>query len=545
MKVGLIGINRYAKWLNFACNVHAYAFQEFLRQHEYDVTVLDYKPVYFDNFDMKNPVKDAEQSYRAAVRRKESEATLRRLAEMAMGFRTAQAERLIRYQKFEDFIAKYLRFTEEVYDSDSLEISDPGMDCYICVTDVIWQSQPRHIFDHGFLLASKAFEGKRKIAYAPSRGASKGFTEKEEELFLQYLEDFDAVSVREEDFKSYIESKTSRSVPMVADPVLLHDRAFWEKVSTPPAEEKYVVLYYVMEQARDTIAKAVEYAKLHDLTLVELSDRPLKYGRISDPDLKHVARYDVGIEEWLGYIENAEAVFTNSFHGCCFSMLFEKTFFVGRRNGPKVPNFLATFHLSEQQFGPDDDVAELPHAIDYGKVAEVLERRRAESEAFILGALENAERLVRSGVAHDESKYQARRESITYPIHFHSGYVSDGSLNDSVAIPRVASLLKIGSKALKSGALEYTYRGRRYENKGESQIPRNWFRSKNHKFLGWTLRFRIDNRWVWYLEGDRLAIGTVKGAELDNEKKVFQSGDKIPYLPVNRIASVVFVAKWL
>ena len=36
--------------------------------------------------------------------------------------------------------------------------------------------------------------------------------------------------------------------------------------------------------------------------------------------------HDIGIEEWLGYIMYAECIFTNSFHGTCFSILFEKKF---------------------------------------------------------------------------------------------------------------------------------------------------------------------------------------------------------------------------
>lgn len=50
------------------------------------------------------------------------------------------------------------------------------MDVYMCVTYVIWQPLlPEHSFDRGFMLSSKAFEGKPKIAYAPSRGAMPDF----------------------------------------------------------------------------------------------------------------------------------------------------------------------------------------------------------------------------------------------------------------------------------------------------------------------------------------------------------------------------------
>lgn len=541
MRIGLIGINRYAKYLNFACNLHVYAFQQFLTQHGYDSTIIDYKPIYFDNFDMRNPAGYAEKKYLAAVGRKAStpsaresrEKAIRKWAEFAVGFRSAEVERARRYDKFERFIADHLVFTEEKYDSDLLEVNDPGFDCYICVTDVIWQSVPGQGFDAGFFLASKAFEGKNKIAYAASRGASKDFVKDEEALFFEYLEDIDRISVRERDFQDYIESRSDLSAPTVLDPTLLHGRDFWEKVTTPPQLDRYLVLYYVMEQSTDTIAKAVEYAKLHDLTIVELSDRPLKHGKVTDPDVKHIARHDVGLEEWLGYIANAECVFTNSFHGCCFSLIYGTPMFVGRRNGQKVPNFLATFGLSDRQFAPDDDVTTFSSEVDWEAAHRQLEERSAESKAFILEALNAAQAET---VDHDAAtrRHHERRMQLTYPIHFHSG----GAPAD------VHTASGISLKRLKSGATEYWEKGALYSNDGSTQIPGSRFKALDHRLDGWTLRFRIDHRWFWYLEDGSIALGKEAGPADGDRPKVFAPNDRIPHIPVNRIKMMVLTAQW-
>ena len=55
MKIAIISINMYSKGLNFACPLHTYAFQQLLFKHGYDNTVLDYKPVYYNNFDLEHP----------------------------------------------------------------------------------------------------------------------------------------------------------------------------------------------------------------------------------------------------------------------------------------------------------------------------------------------------------------------------------------------------------------------------------------------------------------------------------------------------------
>lgn len=546
MKIGLIGINKYAKFLNFACDLHVYAFQQFLAQNGYESVILDYKPVAYGDFDMRHPAGYAEDRYRDAILRKTTtpeeerarEKDLAKWASLAVGYRSAFVERERRYDKFEAFIDKYLTFTDDVYDSDLLEVEDPGCDAYMCVTDVIWQSVPKHHFDRGFLLGSKAFEGKPKIAYAASRGAAQDYSPADARIFFDYMSDIDAISVRERDFSDYIEKNSEFSAPTVLDPTLLHGRDFWEKVSTKPAQERYVLLYYVMEGSADTIQKAVEYAKHHDLTLVELSDRPFKHGKVEDPDVKHISRYDVGMEEWLGYIEHAEAVFTNSFHGCCFSLLFEKTFFVGARNGQKVPNFLATFNLSDRRFARDADVSTLSHEIDYAAVAQILEERRAQSSAFVLEALEAAKERIAAGTR-DTAKYDARRRALTYPVRFHSGY-----LGRAASLKPGTDTTGLHTKRLRAGALEYDAPAVRYRNDGAAVVPANKFAIDDLDFAGWTLRFRIDNRWFWYLDDGTIAPGDIHGKEFDGRKKVFADGAALPHLPVNHVSVVVLVGRW-
>lgn len=552
MKIGLIGINRYAAFLNFACNLHAYAFQQYLKDRGYDATFIDYKPIYFEGQNLREPAKFTEAKYRSTIAEpanspasdKARSAAARRWAELAMGYRALTEERKIRYDKFEAFVDESLDFTTEQYDSDLLEVQDPGMDCYICVTDVIWQPRPpANSFDRGFMLGSKAFEGKAKIAYAPSRGALSDFKPEIAEEFFDYLEDIDSISVRDRDFGQYIEENSGRAVPTVIDPVLLHDKDFWDRLEVPPKEQKYLLLYYVMERSTDTVTKAVEYAKAHDLTIVELSDRPLPHGKITDPEVRHIPRYDVSAEEWLGYIAHADAVFTNSFHGCCFSLIFETLFFVGKRDGNKVPNFLAEFGLTDQQFSPDDDVDGFSNTLDFKHAKARLEDRRKSSEDFLLAALNEAEKSGGASPKTDNSRYEALRRQLTYPAHFHSGTMVNSENEAAVKIGESHSA-DLNVKNLKSGALEYSDQSSVHRNDGTSRIGPVLFRTSTHRFSGWTLRFRIDKRWFWLLDNGTIAPGDTKGTELDHRKLVLEDGALIPHLPVNSVASAVFVARW-
>lgn len=73
-------------------------------------------------------------------------------------------------------------------------------------------------------------------------------------------------------------------------------------------------------------------------------------------------------------------------------------------------------------------------------------------------------------------------------------------------------------------------------------IPK--FQTPKHQLAGWTLSFRVDKRWFWYLSDKTLGEGDTKGSHLDPRKIVFDDGAPIPHIPVNAISAVVFVAKW-
>ncbi len=560
MNIGLIGINMYSKYLNFACVLHTYAFQQFLLQHGIESTVIDYKPVYFDNFDMVHPADYYQKLYekRASAptstkeEKKRQQAAISELNEKIEAWTALHNEREVRFEKFQTFIQQHYRKTEEAYDSDLLEIKDPGFDCYICVTDVIWGLLPTYTYDRGFFLASKCMEGKEKIAYAASRGVPPSLTENQEALFFHYLQDFDSLSVREQSLQQFVENGSHRKAALVLDPVLLHTKDFWQKISVKPKEEKYLVLYYVMERAADTIRAAVEYARLHDLLIVELSDRPVKEGRVTDPAVKHVNKYDIGPEEWLGYLEHAECIFTNSFHGCCFAALFEKKFFAGKRDGDKVTHILQTLGLEDRRLRqelsrlkrkinsltnksyPFNDI---PETIDYAAVSARLDKKRRESADFLLQAIRDGEQRLAKGEKKSKTDYEAFRRQLTFSVHYHSGRPNTSHSYD---LTQPGSLLQ----KFPSGNCEYFKKGSRCRNNGSDTFEKNRYTLKGYRFIGWKVRIKIDNKWFWYMDDGTLGRKEDYEYNFEEKKKIFPDEGQIPHIPVNHIALIVAEAAW-
>lgn len=71
-------------------------------------------------------------------------------------------------------------------------------------------------------------------------------------------------------------------------------------------------------------------------------------------DLKDVAAYKTGPEEFLGYINSAKAVLTDSFHGMVFPIIMETPFVVYERIGTKsmysrIETILSALELKDRE----------------------------------------------------------------------------------------------------------------------------------------------------------------------------------------------------
>lgn len=392
MKIGLISINTHTRVLNFASPIHTVAFQHFLEEHGIETTIIDYQPRYYGKFDIRHPLFFyIENPY------KNEERQLTALKEWKDLF-YLQEKRHDRFKAFEE--KYYTKKTPKCYTHKTLNKEDPGFDCYICATDVIWKRNKVTGFEKGFFLALNAMKGKKKIAYSPSRGAT-GYTIAQEKEFLKLISDFDFLSAREKSFQEYISRITGAEIPPVLDPVLLNDVSYYREMMLPPEpvhmpEKKYLLIYIVMERPTELVREACEFALKNDLQVIELGQY-LDHADLVE-GVKHSVVYDIGIEEWLWYLDHAEYIFTNSFHACCFSIFMHKQFFAGDRSGDKIDSVLELFQISWRRLlsaerDSDRDRAMQLEDIDYDAVEAILQEQRTRSADYILGAIRTLEQL--------------------------------------------------------------------------------------------------------------------------------------------------------
>ena len=243
---------------------------------------------------------------------------------------------------------------------------------YVVGSDQVWNPYFNHLSELDTLSFLKDGKG---ISYA----ASFGVDDLPEEYAPQLAEigkHFKAVSVREASGKKILEPYVE-DVQVHVDPTLLLTPNEWEKVMQKPrhfTKNKYVVLYFLGQLNETRRSQINEFANRLGYEIIEIMDKSSVY-------------YSYGPAEFLWVMQHAEAVFTDSFHGCVFSFLFDKPFVVYDREdnnqnmASRMETFLPWFHLEDRTYTGNFPEDLLEH--DYSKGYQLLEVERKRSNDYL------------------------------------------------------------------------------------------------------------------------------------------------------------------
>ena len=106
-------------------------------------------------------------------------------------------------------------------------------------------------------------------------------------------------------------------------------------------------------------------------------------------DIRKPEYYTVNPSEFVYLIDNAEYVFTDSFHGSVFSILFEKQFTVfdrvegGKSMSSRINTLLETFNLKNVKYaGKGYDMQYVKYNIDY-----LLKKEREKVRKYLINAI--------------------------------------------------------------------------------------------------------------------------------------------------------------
>ncbi len=270
-------------------------------------------------------------------------------------------------RRFDDFRARYIPSYPGVYDEKQLKRKAPEADAYVCGSDQIWAN-----LDSIFFLRFGSPQT-RRVAYAPSFG-SLNLTPKAKRRVKQYLCNFDFISSRERKGVQLLHELGYHKAMLQPDPTLLLPADTYREMEISPAKARpYLLLYLLGNETELSVEEIHDFARVHQLEVRYVASQ----GRIDQ-----FPKVYPTVEEWLGLIDNADYVITNSFHGTVFCLQFNRPFLVfpvkgcmeGMNN--RIYDLLNTYDLRQRIYNDSLDI--LFHAVDFSTFNK---KRKEEQQA--------------------------------------------------------------------------------------------------------------------------------------------------------------------
>lgn len=368
-------------WLhngNYGSILQAYALQQYLRNEGYLVDNIDLNPSILEK--VKNCIQQGNPIV-SLVKEKFNASKSKKCCPDVQAL-------CIKEDKFQNFLKKYFSLTRQYRKFSELKELVGEYDAYICGSDQVWSPM---LLSPSYYLAFLP-ESTKKISYACSFGMSFVPKQKQERI-SEWLNQFHAISVRENTGVDIIKSLVNKKCTTTVDPTMLLSSSDWNQIVDvgPIVKEHYLLCYFLSYHAEQW-QKTISIAKERSLKIVVISTTKESYG-YGDRVL-----CDVGPEDWVNLIKNADFVATDSFHGCVFSIIFHRQFCVFKRfndssklsQNSRIYTLLSTYGL-ENRLVENIETFQ-PNVIEnkkYDMVDVTLLEKVDESKKWVLNAIES------------------------------------------------------------------------------------------------------------------------------------------------------------
>lgn len=290
-------------------------------------------------------------------------------------------------KQFKEFAKKHYFLSSEYFPAFQYDMLNHSCEIFVVGSDQTWNCQI-YAEDWNYFYLDFVTDKRRKVSYSASFGTPEGAALTE--LRKKFLERFHAVSVREEFGVELCENLYGIHAQRVLDPVFLLEKKDYEELTekTPISEEEPYIITYLLNPTEEKRRVCLEVQKnLGGIKLINMIDA---YQGEEDYNRKVLEcdniKADLSVEEWLYCMNHSKFVITDSFHGTCFAMIFEKDFITFKaRETARFEIFEGYPEIRGRilEEGADHDVEELVSAIDYSKIRRRLESEKESSKQFI------------------------------------------------------------------------------------------------------------------------------------------------------------------
>ncbi|ODA40297.1 polysaccharide pyruvyl transferase family protein [Desulfosporosinus sp. BG] len=367
MKISVI---TYHRVYNYGSALQAYATIKYFERLGHEAEIIDYCPQRYLNYgSFKQIFNESQMHYDSVI--KSAVVTVIKVPSYKM-----------QKKVFDRFLGQYVPLTKTYYSEKELWEDTPIADVYCTGSDQVWNNFFIKDFERPFFLTFVP-KDKKRIAYSASFGKS-SLTKDELHKVEKDLQQYSAISVREQ---SGLDILIGIDVPIktrVLDPTYMLIKKDWEQLANPLGEKEPFILVYQLHGDSKAAEYAVELSKVTGLKIIRLTN--MLHQRMKGGSIRLLPT----VNEFVSYINNAEYIVTDSFHGTSFSINLNKKFIVTYPShfSNRLDNILNITELTDRVANSAEEAILISKKeIDYKKVNRLLTVQREITNDFMIKVL--------------------------------------------------------------------------------------------------------------------------------------------------------------
>lgn len=294
-------------------------------------------------------------------------------------------------QNVRRFINEHICLTKRFYTKyDLKEINGMGFDAIIVGSDQVWRvpyAKPNIQTNFLDFITNKNI---KKFAFSASFGTDEiEFTKEQSKACGNLIKEFDFVSVREDAGLYLINNiykwKCKNEPIHTLDPTMLLTKEEYNELSSNyemHLDSEGELFYYILDMTEDKMKVLEQLSK--DLGYKPFTLSCLNGNMYDDPH-KRIAP---PLEMWLQAFNKAKYVFTDSFHGCVFSIIYNKEFIAYGNAGRGMCRFTSLiniFNLKERFIMSSTNYKKdiLLNTLDYEKINLIKKQEIEKANNFL------------------------------------------------------------------------------------------------------------------------------------------------------------------
>lgn len=353
-----IGILTYHDTTNYGAILQEYALAKTLNEYGCDCEVIQYRCEAVENreklFNLKN------MSIKKIIK-----------------FLLLGNSNRIKYNEFKKFTKDKIKESQFIYNKNNIEESVVIYDKFIVGSDQVWNTQLSGN-DMTFFLDFCNYSNK-KYSYAASFGVST-LDRTTISNIKNLLDDFNFITVRENEGSKIISNLLDKEVPVVLDPTFLVDKNEWKQLARTgryKMDKKYILLYLIQDK-KNTLQYARKLAEKMRCEIVYINISPYRERGVNN--VRDASPY-----EFLELLKNAQFVITGSYHGVVLSINMNLNFVFEIKSATdnynsRINTVIKLFNLEHRKI--NHNIFEYEE-IDYEKINMIIKRERDKANNLL------------------------------------------------------------------------------------------------------------------------------------------------------------------